>query len=146
MDLIERIFYNLTQVHPFHTLLVHFPIALLGAALFFILLALVWRKNKGIEPIAFANLALAAVSTLAAGISGMLDNNDIYSGQAPNHQAKIILAIVLFIITTLTVILRWRNPNLFQSRGRTLYIAAYVVSFSIVSVLAFLGGVILYGF
>ena len=39
MDLINKIIYNLTQVHPLHTFFVHFPIALISAALFFILLA-----------------------------------------------------------------------------------------------------------
>ena len=36
MDFINKIIYNLTVVHPLHTLIVHFPVALISSALFFI--------------------------------------------------------------------------------------------------------------
>jgi uncharacterized membrane protein len=145
MELINRIIYNLTQVHPLHTMVVHFPIALTGAALFFILLAL-WRRSNVLEQSAFANIALASVSTVVAAITGMRDNINIYDGDAPNTGTKMSLAIALFIITTLMTIVRWRKPDLFHSAGRWLYIAGYFVSFAITAVLGFLGGVILYGF
>ncbi|HTX90764.1 MAG TPA: DUF2231 domain-containing protein [Anaerolineales bacterium] len=145
MALIQRIIHDLFYVHPPHTLFVHFPIALLSAALFFILLAL-WRKSDLLEQIAFANLSLGAVSTLVAGIFGVHDNIVFYHGRAANHVAKIVLGIVLFIITTVTALIRWRNPKLFHSHGKAIYVTSYVVSFLIVSVLGFLGGVIVYGF
>jgi len=54
MDLINRVIHALTQLHPTHPMFVHFPIALTGAAFFFILLAY-WRKvlrsNKQLLPI-----------------------------------------------------------------------------------------------
>ena len=81
-----------------------------------------------------------------AAIVGMRDNSVFYNGDAPNYGTKIILATILFVVTTATAIVRWRNPNLFHSRGKALYVAAYFVSFVLVSVLGFLGGVILYGF
>jgi uncharacterized membrane protein len=145
MAFIQRIIHDLIYVHPTHTLLVHFPIALISAALFFILLAL-WKKSDLLEQIAFANISLGAVSTLLAGIFGERDNLLYYNGQAANHWVKIVLAITLFIITSVTAIVRWRNPKLFHSHGKALYVAAYFVSFAIVAVLGFLGGVILYGF
>lgn len=145
MEFINRILYNITQVHPLHTLVVHFPIALSGAALFFVLLAL-WRRSNALEQAAFANIALAAVSTIAAAITGMRDNINIYEGAAPNAGAKMILATVLFIITTLMAVIRWRKPDLFHSSGRVLYVLGYFVSFTIAAILGFLGGVILYGF
>jgi uncharacterized membrane protein len=145
MNLIQSIFHAITQVHPPHTLIVHFPIALTGAALFFILLA-IWRRNKILEQVSFANISLAAVSTIVAGFFGIRDNIVFYHGGAPNHVAKIILAGILFIVTTITAIARWRNKELFYSRStKALYIAAYFVSFAIASVLGFLGGVILFG-
>ena len=145
MEFINRILYNITQVHPLHTLVVHFPIALSGAALLFVLLAL-WRRSNALEQAAFANIALAAVSTIAAAITGMRDNINIYEGAAPNAGAKMILATVLFIITTLMAVIRWRKPDLFHSSGRVLYVLGYFVSFTIAAILGFLGGVILYGF
>ncbi len=145
MELINRILYNLFEVHPLHTMVVHFPIALTGAALFFVLAAL-FRRSEMLEQAAFANIALAAVSTIAAGITGMRDNIDIYDGVAPNAGAKITLAITLFIVTMLLAVIRWRKPDVFYSSGRILYVAGFFVSFAIAAVLGFLGGVILYGF
>jgi uncharacterized membrane protein len=144
MDLINRIIHAITQVHPIHPMLVHFPIALTGAALFFILLAL-WKNKEFFEQAAFANIALATVSTLAAGITGMYDNQINYVGDAPNAGLKMILATVLLLVTTVTAIARWKNPDLFE-KSKALYVAAYFVSFGLAITLAFLGGVILYGF
>ncbi|UCF60657.1 MAG: hypothetical protein JSV37_12970 [Anaerolineaceae bacterium] len=145
IEIIDRVLYNLLEVHPIHTLVVHFPIALTGAALFFLLLSL-WRRNSMLEYVAFANIALASISTAAAGLTGLMDNAEIYGGQAPNASTKIVLAIVLLIITATTAFFRWRNSQLLHSRARALYIGAYVISFLLASVLGFLGGVILYGF
>lgn len=144
MEFIDRVITAITETHPLHPMIVHFPIGLSGAALFFILLAL-W-KNKGFfEQAAFANIALATVATVAAGITGIYDNQVNYVGDAPNAGLKIILAIALFILTTVTAVARWRNPDLFN-RSKALYVAAYFLSFGLALVLAFLGGVILYGF
>lgn len=146
MDLILRIIYDLTQGHPLHTMIVHFPIALTSAALFFILLAL-WRRSDVLEQVAFANISLAAVSTIVAAITGIRDNLLYYNGGAPNHVAKIILASTLFLVTTVTALARWRNSKLFHTRlAKALYVMAYFVSFALASVLGFLGGVIVYGF
>ena len=145
MEIIQQIIHALTKVHPPHTLLVHFPIALISSALFFILLAL-WKRSDTLEKIAFANISLGAVSTLVAEIAGIRDNFFFYAGQAPNHTAKLILASILFIITATTALIRWRNPNLFHSRNaKWIYVLSYPISFLIVGVLGFLGGIIVYG-
>ena len=144
MELIQKILHALS-VHPFHLLLVHFPIALTSAAFFFILLALIFKKDI-IEKVAFANISLAAVSTVVTAIAGIMDNQKYYNGLAPNHTAKIVLATILLIITATTAIIRWKKPDLFHKKGsRIVYVLAYAVSFGLVSVLGFLGGVIIYG-
>lgn len=145
MELINRIIHALTELHPTHPMLVHFPIALTGAAFLFVLLAS-WRNSPSLEQAAFANIVLASLGTIAAGITGYLDNLENYLGEAPNASTKITLALVLFLLTTGISIVRYRNPDLFQRGNRFLYIASYGVSFAIALVLAFLGGVILYGF
>jgi len=146
MAFIQEIIHDILYVHPTHTLMVHFPVALTSSALFFMLLAL-WKRSDLLEKIAFANISLASVSTLVAGLFGLLDNVRFYNGQAPNHVAKIILASTLLVVTAVTAISRWRNQNLFhEANKKALYVAAYFVSFAIVIVLSFLGGVILYGF
>ncbi|NWG33308.1 MAG: hypothetical protein HXY42_02615 [Chloroflexi bacterium] len=145
MDFLNRLIIALTEVHPTHPMFVHFPIALTGAAFLFILLAW-WRNSAALEGAAFANIALAAVSTIAAGVTGYMDNLKNYVGDAPNAGAKIILAILLFLLTAGISLFRYRNPDLFQKSNRLLYAGAYGLSFAIALVLAFLGGVILYGF
>lgn len=146
MDLIIRIFHAITQLHPPHAMVVHFPIALTGAALFFILLAL-WKHNKILEQVAFANISLAAVSTIVAAIFGIRDNLVFYAGLAPNHIVKILLAVTLFILTTVTAIVRWRKKNIFYtSPAKGFYLSAYFISFAIAMVLGFLGGIIVFGF
>jgi uncharacterized membrane protein len=145
MDLISRIIHALTQVHPLHPMFVHFPIALTGAAFLFILLAY-WRHNSSLEQTAFANIVLASISTIVAGLTGYLDNLKNYVGEAPNASAKIVLATLLFLLTAGISIVRYRNPDLFKKANPILYMASYGLSFGIALVLAFLGGVILYGF
>ena len=144
MELIRQVIHALKEVHPTHPMFVHFPIALTGAAFFFILLA-AWRKSTSLEQTAFANIALASVSTIVAGITGIRDNIKDYDGDAPNASVKITLAITLFLLTAGISIIRYRNPEIFTRGNRLVYVAAYGLSFSIALVLAFLGGVILYG-
>jgi uncharacterized membrane protein len=145
MEFINRVIHALTELHPTHPMLVHFPIALTGAAFLFILLAY-WRNSPALEQTAFANIVLASLGTIAAGITGIMDNIKNYVGDAPNASTKIILATVLLILTAGISIVRFRNPDLFHKSNRFLYIASYGLSFAIALVLAFLGGVILYGF
>jgi uncharacterized membrane protein len=145
MDFFHRLYVALTQLHPTHPMIVHFPIALTGAAFLFILIAH-WKKNSAFEQAAFFNIVLAAISTVAAGITGYMDNIKNYLGEAPNASTKIILATTLLVLTTSVSIVRYRNPEIFTKGNRALYIATYGISFAIAIVLAFLGGVILYGF
>ena len=145
IEFINRIIYDITQVHPLHPMIVHFPIGLTGAALFFVLLA-IWRRSDLLEKVAFANISLAAVSTVVAAIAGIRDNINIYNGVAPNASVKIILATTLFIVTVVMAVVRWRRPDLFHSSLRPLYVAGYFISFALSATLGFLGGVILYGF
>jgi uncharacterized membrane protein len=145
MDFFNRLFVALTELHPTHPMFVHFPIALTGAAFLFILLAY-WRKSQSLEQTAFANMVLASISTIVAGFTGLMDNMKNYEGEAPNATTKIILAASLFLLTTTISIVRYRNPGMFQKGNGLLYMASYGLSFAIALILAFLGGVILYGF
>ena len=145
MEFLNRLFVALTELHPTHPMIVHFPIALTGAGFLFILLA-DWKKSPALEQAAFANIVLASMSTIVAGITGYIDNIKNYVGEAPNANTKILLAILLLILTSWISIARYRNPGIFHTKQRFLYMASYGVSFAIALTLAFLGGVILYGF
>lgn len=146
MEFLNRFFTALFDVHPLHAMIVHFPIALTGTAFLFVLIAAI-RNNKTLEQAAFANIILAAFTTLLAGVTGLRDNARFYSGSAPNVEWKIALAIMLFLLTTITAVIRWRKPGLIHKTGtKVYYVAAYGVSFALAFTLGFLGGVILYGF
>jgi uncharacterized membrane protein len=146
MDLIQRVITALTETHPVHPMLVHFPIAFTAAGALFMLLAL-WKRKALYDQIAFANLVLAAISTIPAGVTGIYDNNLNYLGEAPNAEVKIILGISLFVITTVTALWRRSNPELIDRRpARVFYVLAYLLSFVMALTLSFLGGVIIYGF
>jgi uncharacterized membrane protein len=146
MDLVERVITALTELHPLHSMTVHFPLALSGVGLLFIMLA-VWRRSDLLEQAAFLNITLVAISTVFAGLSGVRDNMIRYEGDAPYASTKIFLAISLFVLTTVTATSRWRKQEILWTPSTTvLYVSAFAGSFALALLLGFLGGAILYGF
>jgi uncharacterized membrane protein len=145
MDVIGQIVNALLNVHPWHSPIVHFPIGLTGGALLFIVLAR-WRRNESLEHAAFYMMALAAIFTVLAAITGIRDNLVRFEGAAPLAPVKIVLGITLFVLTTVTAISRWRRRELLWSPKTTvIYLAAFAGSFGLAMTLGFIGGVILYG-
>jgi uncharacterized membrane protein len=146
MEFINRVVNALLHLHPWHGLIVHFPIALTSVALLFILLAF-WRRSELLEQFAFFNIALAALGTAVAGLAGIRDFFVRFGGAAPYVNIKIFLGVSLLLLTAVIAVSRRRNPNLLWNPSTmVLYVAAFVCSFLLVSVLGFLGGAILYGF
>lgn len=146
MEFINRIITAIVEIHPLHTMTVHFPIALTGAAFLFLALAL-WRRNEVLEQAAFYLIALSVVSTIVAGLTGYRDNIVRFEGDAPLVGAKIFLAITLFILTLILSVSRWRNREiLWKPATMLLYLGGFAGSFLLAVTLGFLGGVILYGF
>jgi uncharacterized membrane protein len=142
----DRFFTALFELHPIHSMTVHFPIALTAVALFFLVLAL-WRRSEALEQAAFFNISVAAVSTVVAGLTGLRDNMVRFEGAAPNANVKIFLGISLLILTTVTALSRRRRPEiLWTPTTMILYVAAFAGSFLLAATLGFLGGVILYGY
>ncbi len=146
MEFFDRLLTALIEIHPLHSMTVHFPIALTGTALLFLILAL-WRRNQVLERAAFYLIALTAVSTIVAGLTGYRDYVVRFEGEAPLVNVKIYLAITLLALTTITAIGRWRQSEiLWRPSTIVLYLSAFAASFAMAAVLGFLGGVILYGF
>lgn len=142
----DRFFTALFDLHPLHSMTVHFPIALTAVALFLLLLAL-WRLSENLERAAFYNISLAAVSTLVAGLTGMRDNLIRYDGAAPNANIKLFLGISLLILASVTALSRRRRQEILWTPGTSiLYVTAFAGSFALAATLGFLGGVILYGY
>lgn len=146
MDLLSRFIAAITELHPMHSMVVHFPIALTGVALFFLVLAL-WRRNEGLERAAFYNITLSAVATVVAGVTGYRDSIVRFEGDAPLVGVKIFLAITLLILTVAIAISRWRSSEIaWKPSTMVIYLASFAASFALALTLGFLGGVILYGF
>ena len=146
MEFIGRLINALTEVHPTHSMTVHFPIALTGTALLFLVLAL-WRRDELLERAAFYNITLSAFSIVVAGLTGYRDNIVRFEGEAPLVNVKIFLALTLLLLTTGSAISRWRNKEiLWKPATMVVYLSAFAASFVLAATLGFLGGVILYGF
>lgn len=146
MELINRVVNALVNLHPWHSLIVHFPVALTTVALPSILLAL-WRRSHLLEQFAFFNIALAAAGTALAGLAGLRDYFFHFGGTAPYVNIKIFLGVSLLLLTTVVAASRRRNPDLlWKPTTMLLYVAGFVGSFLLASVLGFLGGAIVYGF
>ena len=145
-EFINRLFIALTDIHPIHSMTVHFPIALTAVALLFLVLAL-WRRNEGLERAAFFNLTLAAVFAVIASLTGMRDNVVRFEGEAPLAGVKIFLGVSLIVLLAVIVFSRWRKPEiLWTPATMILYLLGFASSFALAATLGFLGGVILYGF
>jgi uncharacterized membrane protein len=137
MSFVERVINALINIHPWHSLVVHFPTAFATVGFLCILFAL-WRRNKLFEKFAFFCMAVTAVSTAAAGLAG---------GAAPYLNVKIFLASSLLLLASIATLARWRKPDLLWNPStRLLYLSAFLGAFLLATVLGFIGGTIVYGF
>ena len=145
MDIISQIINAIVNIHPWHSMFVHFPIGLTGGAFLFIVLAR-WRRNESLEHAAFFIIALAAASTIVAGATGIRDDLVRFEGTAPFAPVKIFLGITLLVLTTTLAVTRWRKREvLWNPMTTVLYLAGFAGSFLLAITLGFIGGVILYG-
>ena len=146
MEFIARFVNAIVDVHPLHSMTVHFPIALTGTAFLFLVLAL-WRRNEVLEQAAFYLIALSGISTIVAGLTGYRDNIVRFEGDAPLVNVKIFLAVTLLVLTLAITFSRWRDREiLWRPSTMVMYLLAFTGSFLLAATLGFLGGVILYGF
>ena len=145
-EFIARFINTLVNVHPIHSVTVHFPIALTGTALLFLVLAL-WRRSELLERAAFYNITLSVIGTIVAGLTGYRDSVVRFEGGAPLVNVKIFLAVTLLVLTAAIAVSRWRNPEVvWKPSTMVVYLSAFAGSFALAVALGFLGGVILYGF
>jgi uncharacterized membrane protein len=146
MEFLERVVNAMVNLHPWHSLMVHFPTALATLGVLCILYAL-WRRSELFEKIAFFCMAVTAAGTALSGIAGLRDNAVHFDGGAPYLNVKIFLGVSLLLLSTASAVARWRKPDLlWNSSTRILYLAAYVGAFLLATVLGFIGGSIVYGF
>ena len=146
MEFLERVINAMVNLHPWHSLMVHFPTAFATVGVLCILYAL-WRRNALVEKFAFFCMAVTAIGTALSGLAGLRDNLVHFDGGAPYLNLKIYLGVSLLLLSAVSAIARWRKPGLLWNPAtRILYVAAYVVAFLLATVLGFVGGSIVYGF
>ena len=146
MSFLERVIDALVNLHPWHTIVVHFPSAFAVVGVLCILYAL-WRRSELFEKFAFFCMATTAAGTAAAGLAGLRDNLVHFDGNTPYLNIKIFLAGSLLLLSSAAALARWRRPDLLWSPStRILYASAFVGASLLAIVLGFVGGSIVYGF
>lgn len=138
-------FIQVILAHPYHPRVIHFPIALSYLGVLVVLLALL-RRDSIFERIAFYTMVVLALSTIPAGLTGMLENQSLYAGNAPNSTLKIALAVLLLVVSAGAAFWRWRRPDIMNSSpSKYLYILAFFVCAGLTTLLGSLGGIIVWG-
>jgi uncharacterized membrane protein len=138
-------FIQVVLAHPNHPRIIHFPIALSYLGVLVVLLAW-WRRDSFFERVAFYTMLLLPLSTIPAGLTGMLENQTLYAGNAPNTTLKLILAVSLLLISAGAAIWRWRQPDIMnKSPGKYLYLLAFFICAGLTTLLGALGGIIVWG-
>ena len=138
-------FIQVVLAHPNHPRIIHFPIALSYLGVLVVLLAW-WRRDSFFERVAFYTMVLLPLSTIPAGLTGMLENQTLYAGNAPNTTLKLILAVSLLLISAGAAIWRWRRPDIMsKSPGKYLYMLAFFICAGLTTLLGALGGIIVWG-
>lgn len=138
-------FIEVVLSHPNHPRLVHFPIALSYLGMLVVILAW-WRRDTFFDKAAFYLILLLALSVIPAGLTGLLENQLLYVGNAPNAALKIILAVLLLLIATGATLWRWRQPKILNgSLSGSLYVLAFIACASLTTLLGALGGIIVWG-
>jgi uncharacterized membrane protein len=146
MNFVERVINALIHIHPWHSLVVHFPTAFSTVGFLCVLYAL-WRKSKLFEKFAFFSMAVTAAGTAVAGLAGLRDNWIHFGGAAPYLNIKIFLATTLLLLSSVTTFARGlKSDMLWNPSTRILYLAAFLGAFVLATVLGFVGGSIVYGF
>ena len=138
-------FIQVVLAHPNHPRIIHFPIVLSYLGVLVVLLAW-WRRDSFFERVAFYTIVLLPLSTIPAGLTGMLENQALYAGNAPNTTLKLILAVLLLLISAGAAIWRWRRPDILdRSPGKYLYTLAFFICAGLTTLLGALGGIIVWG-
>lgn len=146
MNFVERVINALINIHPWHSLIVHFPTAFSVVGVLCILFAL-WRRNELFEKFAWLCMAVTAAGTALAGLAGLRDNWFHFGGAAPYLNVKIFLASSLLLLASIAAVARLRRHDLLWNPStRVLYLAAFLGAALLATVLGFVGGSIVYGF
>ncbi len=131
--------------HPIHPSTVHFPIAfyLLGVLLTLVYL---WRGQADVEKFAYWSFLLSWITTLAASIFGLIDQNqlDINDPRQATMNNHITTGVALIVINGLLIYMRCRWKDAL-TRYRWPYLGLMALGVIAVFATGWIGGELVYG-
>lgn len=134
--------FNIAWVHP---ILVHFTIALFLLAVALDLIAYVTR-HKGLHEVAFVNLAVAAVVTLATMAAGMAAEMHVLVSEADHELLHRHKRFAFAVVACILVLGIWRSllRGRFPSRAAPLYMLLALTGAGLTVTAAYWGGELVY--
>ena len=131
--------------HPLHPRFIHFPIAFSYLGVLLVLVAC-WRKDAFFDKTAFLTMFLVALSTIPAALTGIMENQSLYAGHAPNNQLKFAMSVLLLLVSVGATIWRWRKPQILNRPVTALlYVLAFLICAGLTTLLGAFGGIIVWG-
>src|SRR5579863_8685806 len=122
--------------HAQHVVLIHFPIALLIAAVAFDLIAQ-WTKRRAVADAAYYNLLVAAVSTVPVLTTGLLAWQFQLEGQ--KLKGVLLLHLVLACVSSVMIWLVWWVHFRVRRRAEALPNYRLAVEFLVVALVGLTG-------
>ena len=128
--------------HAQHPVIIHFPIALFIASVFFDVLA-IWRKNPALAAVAYYNLMGAAATIPLALATGLGAWRWQLEGAAlkGNLRLHLICALISASLIFLLSWLRWRLRAKNISPGKA-YVAVTFLALMVITLTGHLGGIL----
>ena len=115
--------------HAQHVVLIHFPIALLIAAVAFDAIAQ-WTKRRGVADAAYYNLLMAAISTVPVLATGLLAWQFQLEGQ--KLKGVLLLHLVLACVASVMIWLIWSIH--FRVRRHNASLPSYLLALEFLAV------------
>jgi uncharacterized membrane protein len=130
-----------------HPLVVHFPIALLTASVFFEIVAY-WSRKEVFEKVAKWNLASGVLAGIAAVVSGLLAEESVPQFPVIHEIVERHETLAFVTLGVFAILFLWRflKGGKFFARWRAFYLALAVIGILILGATAYYGGELVYKF
>jgi uncharacterized membrane protein len=130
-----------------HPLVVHFPIALLMASVFFDMVAY-WSRKEAFEKAAKWNLAFGVLTGIAAVVSGVLAEASVPQFPVIHETVERHETLAFVTLGVFAILFLWRflRNGKFFARWRAFYLALAAIGIFILGATAYYGGELVYKF
>lgn len=134
-------------MHPIHPMLVHFPIALLSAAVFFDMLGLRWREEE-CRTAGLYTLALGLAGAVVAVISGHMAEEAVEHSGVPESVLELHEGLGFATFWVFLGLLGWRFATWigFVRERRAVSVGLGIVGVVVLLVASYYGGSLVYDY